>query len=186
MKSFLRFNKPGYHLIFCMLIAGLFCSMSLAENANIKNKKLESVNLEITTHLGDQQSFVEQDIISFFISLDKSSFLYAFYQDASGHIFQLMPGIAKADHYFQPGFYTPFPAPDSSFQFVVQAPFGKEGLWLFASEQQQLKFKGKDTTHGLKKIKQSHAELTAYIKASSSRLFGSAQLVIHTRKRNQK
>ncbi|HEY9050631.1 MAG TPA: DUF4384 domain-containing protein, partial [Gammaproteobacteria bacterium] len=172
MTTIALFNQLGRHFIICLTIMILFCNLSFAQNSN--TKALEQVTIEITTHLGDKQSFVEQDVISFFISLNRAAFLYGFYQDASGHVFQIIPGKAQPEHYFQPGFYIPFPPQNSSFQFVVQAPFGEEQLWVFASEQGQLEFKGKDTSQGIKLLKMGHKEIENYIRASSSQLFGQA------------
>ncbi len=183
MAVITKLNKPGYHFIFCIMITGFFCNTGLAQDVKTQNNTVEPVNIEITTHLGDQQSFVEHDVISFFISLDKAAYLYGFYQDASGHVFQLMPGKAQPEHYFQPGFYIPFPPQDSTFQFVVQAPFGKEQLWMFASEQGRLEFKGKNTGQGIKQLELNYQELTDYIRAASRQQFGRASLLIHTRSR---
>lgn len=188
-----RLNRFGHHLLFMMIMAGVFCGISLAQDvashdqkgdpSNIHSRALQSVNIEITSHLGDQQNFVEQDVISFFISLDRAAYLYGFYQDASGDVYQLIPGKAQAEHYFQPGFYIPFPAEDSAFQFVVQAPFGEEQIWLFASDQGQLKFKGRESRQGIKRLNQRRRDLAGSIKAASRRLFGEAHLIIHTRSR---
>lgn len=191
MATIDRLNQFGRQLLFIMLMIGLFCDMSLAQDVAthdqnsdqsiVRSMTLQSVNLEITSHLGDQQNFVEQDVISFFISLDKATYLYAFYQDASGDVYQLIPGKARAEHYFQPGFYIPFPAKDSAFQFVVQAPFGEEQIWIFASDQGQLEFKGRESKQGIKRLNQTRLDLASSIKAASGRLFGEARLIIHTR-----
>lgn len=166
----------------------LCCDISMAQDAatgkknTVQTKKIpQPVNIEITTHLGDQQHFVEQDVISFFINLDRAAFIYAFYQDASGNVFQIIPSEAQTEHYFKPGFYIPFPPKNSTFQFVVQAPFGKEQLWVFASNEGQLRFKGKNTVHGVKQLSYAQLELTEYIRAASGQLFGQASLIIHTR-----
>ena len=167
-------------------MVGLLCSnISLVQDARAdkSTKILQSVNLEITSHLGDQQSFAEQDVISFFISLDQAAFVYAFYQDASGQVYQLIPGRAQPEHYFQPGFYIPFPPQNSSFQFVVQAPFGEEQIWIFASDQGQLVFAGQQSSQGIIRLTVGRSTLVDSIKAASSRLFDEASLTFHTRRR---
>ncbi|MBI3187449.1 MAG: DUF4384 domain-containing protein [Gammaproteobacteria bacterium] len=143
----------------------------------------QSVNIDITTHLGDQQVFLEHDVISFFISLDQGAYLYMFYQDATGKLFQLMPGKAQSKHFFMAGNYIPFPAPESPFKFVVQAPFGEEQLWVFASDQGQLEFKGYAAAQGIKQLELDYAKLAEYIKSASPRLYGKARLAIQTRGR---
>lgn len=181
-------NQPGRsagYLAFLVVMMGLFSSMAQAQDATIDKpaKALQPVNIEITSHLGDQQSFADQDVISFLISLDRAAFLYVFYQDASDNLYQLMPGKAQAEHYFQPGFYISFPPQDSAFQFVVQAPFGEEQLWVFASDHGQLEFKDRDSGQGIKQLTQRPLELATSIRAASQRLFGQAQLIIHTHSR---
>ena len=174
---------------FCMLMLVLACIAGVAQAAapNIvptqQRSSQQTVNIEITTHLGDQQVFQEQDVISFYISLDQAAFLYVFYQDASGKIFQLMPGKAQPEHYFTAGYYIPFPAQTSPFKFVVQAPFGEEQLWVFASDQAQLEFKGHEVAQGIKQVVLDYVKLAEYIKSASPKLYGKARLTIQTRGR---
>lgn len=192
MVTIARRNWITRYLIFGILL-GAFCYLCQVQDAkadkqtgirpDVQTRALESVNIEITTHLGDQQSFVEQDIISFLISLDHAAFLYVFYQDASGLVYQLIPGKAQAEHYFQPGFYIPFPPENSAFQFVVQAPFGEEQLWVFASDQGQIEFKGRDSGQGIKQLTQRPLELATSIRAASGALYGESRLIIHTHSR---
>ena len=87
-----------------MIFVTLFCTTTQAQNTDAS--KPDAVDLEITTHLSDQQIFVDPDVISFFINLDKAAYLYAFYQDATGQLFQIMPGPALIDNYFEPQFYS--------------------------------------------------------------------------------
>ena len=178
----------GCKLVFALVAVAFFVETGMIQNSVAAEKKLDNlnntqqvVNIEITTHLGDQQSFVEQDVISFFISLDRAAFVYAFYEDASGHVFQLIPSEAQPDHYFNAGFYIPFPEENSTFRFVVQAPFGEEQLWVYASDKAQLKFLAKDSIQGIKQLDQGQKQLTDYISAASRKLFGMAGLIIHTR-----
>lgn len=177
-----------YGAYFVLLMMTLFGAMSEATSQDaqqiyVKENKAKEVNVEITTHLGDQQSFVELDVVSFFITLDHAAYLYIFYRDASGQLFQLLPGNAQAEHFFEAGFYIPFPQKNSAFEFEVQAPFGQESLWVFASEKEQIAFKTKGLNNGLIQLDMSYLELIEQIRKTSSQLFGQAQLILHTRKR---
>lgn len=182
MVSISQLSRSASYLIFILALVGVFWATGQAQDVSSDNKPeaLESVKIEITTHLGNQQHFAEQDVISFLISLDRAAFVYVFYQDASGHVYQLMPGKAQSRHYFEPGFYIPFPPENSAFQFVVQAPFGEEQLWVVASDQGQLQFKGRDTGQGVKQLSQKPLELLVSIKTASTALFGEARLIIYT------
>ncbi len=175
-------HRPAKFLTrICLIFVTLFCATTQAQNTDAS--KPDAVNLEITTHLGDQQIFVDHDVISFFINLDKAAYLYAFYQDATGQLFQIMPGPALIDNYFEPGFYIPFPPPNAAFQFVVQAPFGEEQLWVFASDNGKLAFNTSGSKRGIQQLKQTPAQLSAAIMAASQQLFGHTKLLIHTRSR---
>jgi len=147
-------------------------------------RNLSSINLEITTHLGDQQNFVDQDLISFFISLDQDAYLYLFYQDAKGDIYQLIPGIAQVDNFYKSGIYIPFPSEKSSFQFYVQEPYGKEIIWVYASDQGNIKFKAYNTNNTIKQIKLNLSEIENKIAASSRKLYDRSNTVIHTKKQH--
>ncbi|HEX5636864.1 MAG TPA: DUF4384 domain-containing protein [Gammaproteobacteria bacterium] len=166
-------------MVICVVGAAQAATPSPTQQRNAQ----QIVNIDITTHLGDQQVFLEHDVISFYFSLDQDAFLYVFYRDATGNVFQLMPGTAQTKHYFMAGYYIPFPAQSSSFKFVVESPFGEEQLWVFASEQGQLVFNGKDTAQGIKQLEQDYAELAESIKSVSTKLFGKARLSIQTRRR---
>jgi len=183
-----RFNRSVFEVIKILVMSVLCCEICVAQDMDIDKTSSDQhkiiyqpVNIEITTHLGDQQVFVEKDIISFFINLNKASFVYVFYQDVSGAVYQLMPGNAQLDNYFKPGFYIPFPSKESLFQFVVQAPFGKEQLWIFASDKGGLKFYNKGSVQGLNELNLNYIELTRYIKKRSSKVFGKNTLIINTR-----
>jgi len=174
-------SKRLVHLFFILISFSLATETSAEGNLNLK--KHQTINIEITSHLGDQQVFVENDIISFFISLDHSAYIYVFYQDASNHVYQLLPNKTQIEHYFNAGDYIPFPAQNSDFQFKIQPPFGKEQLWVFASDQKQAAFMTNATTDKLKPIIKNQSELGKTIRLKSGNFFGQAQLTINTSKK---
>ena len=182
-----RSDKFYCRSLFCSLIFMVICIAGVVQAAapspTQQRNSQQIVNIDITTHLGDQQVFHEHDVISFFISLDQGAYLYMFYQDATGKLFQLMPGKAQLKHFFTAGYYIPFPAPDSTFKFVVHAPFGEEQLWVFASDQGQLEFKGHEAAQGIKKVELDYVKLVEYIKSASPKLYGKSRLTIQTRGR---
>lgn len=141
------------------------------------------VNIEITTHLGDRQTFIDGDIISFFISLDQPSYIYAFYHDASNSIFQLIPGPAKTDNFYTAGVYIPFPPEGSNFQFQVQAPYGKEEIWIYASDNKYISFNPINTEQSLKQISLSKTAIESKIKSASDKIYGSSKLTMQTSSR---
>ena len=139
------------------------------------------VNLELTTHLGDHQVFSENDNIHFFISLDHSAYIYAFYKDANNNIFQISPGKAQSNHFFTQGIYIPFPEENSKFKFQVIAPFGEEKLFLYASDNKLIDFISFKEEHNILRLKMSQKDISNHIKSSSINLFGKTELIIHTK-----
>lgn len=143
----------------------------------------ETVNLQVTTHLGDKQRFIDQDEISFLINLDHACYLYAFYLDAEDNLTQIMPGKAQAEHYFKPGLYIPFPSSNSAFSFIVQQPFGQDQLILFASDHNQFDFNAGNSHKSGTILSYSVAEISTIIKSASRKYFDETRLIIHTYKK---
>jgi len=145
--------------------------------------EISAVKLEITTHLGDQQNFVENDLISFYISLDQPAYIYAFYQDATGKIFQLIPGLIQKQHFYLAGLYQPLPSENAAFKFFVQQPFGKETIWVYASDNGSFDSDNEKSGDSIQQINMSLREIEQEIKTSSNKVFDRASTVIHTRKK---
>jgi hypothetical protein len=91
-------------------------------------------NLSVTTHLGDKQTFREGDLVSFYVSLDKDAYLTILYQDAGGQLSVLLPNTLHPENFFRAGLFIPIPNEQNPFQFRITPPFGKETLWVFASD----------------------------------------------------
>ena len=138
------------------------------------------VTLELTTHLGDKQVFSEHDKLHFFISLDHSAYIYAFYKDADNNIFQISPGKAQSSHFFSEGIYIPFPEEKSAFQFQIIAPFGDEKVFLYASDKEQIDFIYFKENRGVLRLKMQQKDICNHIKKSSKKVFGQTELTIHT------
>ena len=102
--------------------------------ATVSAAEPQAINLEITSYLGDGQTFTEGDEISFMLSLDQPAYIYLFYQDATNQLTQILPNPKQPENYYQPGQFIPVPDPKAGFKFIVQAPFGEEKLWAFASD----------------------------------------------------
>jgi len=182
-KQFYR-RKFFYWLTFFPLA---FLSISYSQQLIASEQTsgtLDEVNIELTTHLGDQQVYIDKDNISFFISIDRPAYLYAFYKDASGSIYQLMPGMAQKNHFFSTGFYIPFPAKNSAFKFQVQAPFGNETIYIYASDQQQIIFDSLTNNQSLLQITETIKTIESTVKQASRTLYGHTSLSIKTQEKN--
>ncbi len=118
----------------------LICAQAQATPEN--NAHQQHINIDITSHLGDKQTYTEGDIISFYLSLDRDAFILVIYQDAAGNLTQIIPNKLSSNNFFQAGDFFTVPNADSPFKFVVSKPFGTEYLWAFANDKSFPTLKG--------------------------------------------
>lgn len=140
-----------------------------------------NIQVEITTHLGDRQTFQEGDIISFFLSLDRDAFVIAIYEDASHHRIQIIPNAKQEDNFYAAGLFIPLPGHGAQFRFKVSAPFGRETLWVFASETPISQLEGETLENGLKLLQGNMAALKSQISSEAQTAFGESHLSIFTK-----
>lgn len=160
-------------LFACLLVLLVLTNSALAGDPRL-------VDVRITTHLGDQQSFVDGDRISFLLSLESDAYVYLFYQDAGANLLQLLPNERMGDHFFSAGLFMPVPSAQQKFQFAVQPPHGDEFIFAVASDNDALVFPGKPLANGLIVLNAEIETIVAGIKKNSSGLFGRAQLRLTT------
>lgn len=95
---------------------------------------LETIPVELTTHLGDQQHFVKDDEIQFLLSLGSDAYIYMFHIDAAGSITQILPNKNQHSHFYTAGYFLTIPEYENLYRFIISEPFGKESIWIFASD----------------------------------------------------
>jgi hypothetical protein len=96
------------------------CPPVLAANPSVGGGDV--IALEVTTHLGDSQTFREGD-----------AYLVLVYQDAAGNLLKVFPDPSNPSGFVRAGRFLDFPFKGSSFRLRVTAPFGTESLWVFAA-----------------------------------------------------
>lgn len=166
-----------YLAILLLCLCGLVITPSEAENNHPGS--LQPLQLEITTHLGDGQSFRKGDPIRFMISLDKDAYVTLFYQDASDEITQILPNQHQASSFFKAGLFIPFPDQNMNFDFTAQPPFGKDRVWAFASDVPITTLKGQALANGLMRIPKSIDEIRSVVKQHSKAFYDEAELTIN-------
>lgn len=139
------------------------------------------IEVGITTHLGDQQSFVDGDRISFLLSLESDAYVYLFYQDAEARLLQLLPNERMPDHFFASGLFMPVPSSRQAFQFTVQPPHGDEFMFAVASDNGGLTFAGEPLANGLILLEGVMENIIDRIRRESARVFGQSKLRLTTR-----
>ena len=140
----------------------------------------ETVDINLTTHLGDQQSFVAGDRISFLLSLDRDAYVYLFYLDADSNLLQLLPNQRLANNFFNAGLFIPVPDQQQPFHFTVRSPYGEEIMVAFASDNGSLQFFGQPLDSGLILVQEDLGQVGERIRAGSNQLFGSSELILTT------
>lgn len=164
-------------LVCCVIVTlSLFSGVSSA----VEPKPL---NLEITTHLGDKQTFIEGDVVSFLLSLDDDAFIYLFYEDADANLIEIFPNSKSRNHFYKQGIFLPVPPEQARFQLKIQAPFGKEKLYVFASDNADINLHGRLLDNGLRLIDDIAENLAHRIRRQSESAFGSTSLTIETKAR---
>jgi hypothetical protein len=154
----------------------LFINFSHADTA-INN----TIGIEVTTHLGDKQTFQKGDVISFLISLDRDAYVLMIYEDAEHNLLQIIPNRYRQINRYDTGLFISVSNRDEPFEFVVSPPFGKETVWVFASEQSFEELQGMELENGLKKLSASLPDILAKIRANQSKhLYGEASTTIST------
>ncbi len=111
------------------------------------------ITLEITTHLGDNQKFVNGDTISFFVSMDRDAYLLILYQNARKELIQILPNAYNKNNFYKKGNFFQIPNEKKPFKFKISAPFGREKIMAFASSRSFPNLQGVTTKSGLKLIK---------------------------------
>lgn len=147
---------------------------------SVQAGEVETVDVSITTHLGDQQNFVAGDQISFLLSLNRNAYVYLFYLDADSNLLQLLPNQLIEAHFFGAGLFIPIPDQKQPVHFTVQAPFGEEIMVAFASDNGALSFPGESLSSGLILLQQDLGLVGEQIRLASEELYGSGELIITT------
>jgi len=161
-----------YRIIFLCLVTLVFsgCSTYNKNTETSNNKKLESISLELTTHLGDQQKFVEGDEIQFLLSLGQDAYIYMYYIDAEKNITQVLPNENQQSNFYAAGYFLTVPEYDRHYRFTISKPFGKESIWVFASDHSIAMKQAPDSIENIKQL----------IKESSGKAYGEYVLNIVT------
>ena len=124
-------------------------SKQLSNNTCSQKKPLE---IDITTHLGDNQTFIRGDKVRFLASTNQNAYLLLIYKNANGEILQLIPSKTLGKGYYKERYYFEIPKSGSGFVFHISEPFGTELLELFASSSEFPIFEGETLNNGFIKL----------------------------------
>lgn len=145
----------------------------------------DSFRLEITSYLGDRQTFQQGDTLSFLISMNHDAYLIMLYQDAQGIVTQILPNAYLSDTLYKAGLYFSLPDADQAFRFTVQPPFGEERIWVFAGTTAFEPLPGVVLGNGFRQLNIGMQKVRKRLRAQSSVYLGEAYLEITTRSQGQ-
>lgn len=91
------------------------------------------LRVEISTHLGNGQTFQEGDVVTYFAHLNQAGYLLLVYEDADGNLLQIFPNRYADSQKFPAGTTIEVPGRRDQFEFEVVAPFGYERVYAFAA-----------------------------------------------------
>ncbi len=122
-------KKTAFSILLYCLFA---CSTSLVI---ADDSRLQAIPVELTTHLGYQQQFVEGDEVQFLLSLGSDAFIYMYHVNADNNLIQILPSKKQSSNFHAKGFFLTIPEYENGYRFIINKPFGKESIWIFASDQ---------------------------------------------------
>lgn len=144
-------------------------------------KTTRGINIEVTTYLGDNQTFKQGDKIAFLVSLDKDAHLLMIYQDANNNLIQVIPNRYRPRDLYQAGLFIAVPDSKEPFEFVVNPPFGEEQLWVFASANTFPALEGEELGNGLRKLNGNLPEILQKVRANKNNaVYGESTTLVTT------
>lgn len=165
------------YFIFSIAGVAIFFSQSALSSEVVRKE----IQIDITTHLGDVRDFKNGDEVSFLISINRSSNVLVLYRSANGHLIQLLPNRIQKRFYLNSGIYLPIPNKNAPYIFKIQPPFGKEVLWVFASDSEFPELEGKERIDGTKNLKDNIKSIRKIIMSLPSEYYGEKSYQLITR-----
>lgn len=141
------------------------------------------IHLQVSSHLGDGQTFQAGDVISWFVSADRDAYLLLIYQDAAGNLIRILPNRYSGTGFFPAGRYLQIPAPGDRFEFTITAPFGRERILAFASTRPYPRLPETELDNGLYLLREDLESVVRQLRKTgtgSGNYYGEAQAAITT------
>lgn len=157
----------------------LLLALAIAGTANATQQQT-SINLDITTTLGDTPVYYEGDQIQFLLSLERNAYITLFYLDAANNLIQIFPNANTQHDHYESDAFIPIPDAESGFSFRVEPPFGTDQVWAFASGR-PIKLDGVPLKNGLLLINRNIEQVRNLIKSQAGELFDESSKKILTR-----
>ena len=143
------------------------------DNGQYTVESLQTIPLELSTHLVTQQDFVEGEEIQFLLSIGSDAYVYMFHINADGYLTKILPHKQQNSHHYLAGYFLTIPEYENQYRFIVSKPYGAETIWIMASDQS---IEINNLNRSIDHIKQT-------IKQASKKAYGEYHLNITTAKK---
>ena len=158
-------------MITCLL--SLYFTGCSSNSGQYRVENLQTIPLELSTHLVAQQNFVEGEEIQFLLSIGSDAYVYMFHINADGYLTKILPHKQQNSHHYLAGYFLTIPEYKNQYRFIVSKPYGVEAIWIVASDQ-SIEINNLNTS--IKHIKKT-------IKQASKKAYGEYHLNITTAKK---
>lgn len=144
----------------------------------------KQIKLAITSEFGDNQTYVEGDELYYFVSADRECYLLLIYQDAQDNLIQVLPSEQDTANYLPAADFIRVPKAGSNYEFIVEAPFGSESIYAFASSKPFDSLAGSILSNGFYLLEgKSIADIRSQLRMfshNSGTFFGEARTQLNT------
>ena len=123
-----------FHMAFFLAAALTGCN-AMQNVTKSQQNNIETIPVELTTHLGYRQQFIEGEELQFLLSLGSDAYIYMFHIDTDGQLTQLLPDSRQQSNFYRAGYFITIPEYRDTYRFVVDHISGQEFIWVFASDQ---------------------------------------------------
>lgn len=164
--SYVKFN------VYCIIAATLFMFHPItrakatpkATDIQFTSKPKTMIQVELTTHLGNQPSFTEGDTYRLLVNLDQAAYLRVYYQNNAGALLQIYPHSTRESGFHEAGYFFSLSSNNNTMVFKVTQPLGTEHFWLFACDKPWPLFKYRRDKQGFLLMAESFNVLQQHIK----------------------
>ena len=140
----------------------------------------DNFELDITTHLGDQQTFQRGDTLSLLVTMNQDAHLLIIYQDAKNNFIQILPSQHIPTSFYKAGFYFPIPNSQHLFRLTIRPPFGHEYVWAFATQHTPPSLSGRKLNNGFRLLEGNMKQIREQLISKANSLLGEAHVEIIT------
>jgi hypothetical protein len=139
------------------------------------------IRLELTSHLGDGQTYTEGESISYFVNLDRDAYLLLIYEDAGGNLIRILPNKYSGKGFYRKGSTVEIPGENDGFEFTITPPFGVERVWAFAASVPFPHLPGTELENGLLLLREDMNTLLRRVRtAAGGNGYGEALTTVTT------